>query len=75
MTVGTAKLLVDKGLVPQIPNAFPIMAASVWGTLTLFHYIATHPKLTGMVMWLFRHEKSTLQPSLQASMQYLYNDR
>ena len=40
------------------PSVFPIFAASIWGC----------------VMWLFRHERDTLQPSLQASMQYLYND-
>jgi peroxisomal membrane protein 4 len=28
----------------------------------------------GLVMWLFTHYRSVLQPSLQASMQYLYND-
>jgi peroxisomal membrane protein 4 len=38
--------------------AFPVFASVVWAT----------------VMWLFRHERTTLQPSLQASMQYLYND-
>ena len=37
---------------------FPVFASMVWAT----------------VMWLFRHERQTLQPSLQASMQYLYND-
>jgi peroxisomal membrane protein 4 len=25
-------------------------------------------------MWLFRHHRQVLQPSLQSSMQYLYND-
>lgn len=28
----------------------------------------------GAVMWLFRHHRQLLQPSLQASMQYLYLD-
>ncbi len=40
------------------PAIFPAFASAVWG----------------IVMWLFRHERDTLQPSLQASMQYLYND-
>lgn len=39
-------------------NAFSIEATLVWG----------------LVMWLFRRHRSTLQSSLQASMQYLYND-
>ncbi len=59
ITVGVAKLMVKKQYVPQLPNSFPIVSAAVWG----------------IVMWLFRHERDTLQPSLQASMQYLYNDR
>ena len=37
---------------------FPAFAALVWA----------------IVMWLFRHERDTLQSSLQASMHYLYND-
>jgi peroxisomal membrane protein 4 len=41
------------------PDAtYTVFAAAVWG----------------IVMWLFRNERNTLQPSLQASMQYLYND-
>lgn len=43
----------------QAPEqTYPIFAALVWG----------------IVMWLFRYERNTLQPSLQASMKYLYND-
>lgn len=56
--MGMAKLSVKKGIIPQPPHAFPIFAAVVWG----------------IVMWLFRKERDTLQGSLQASMQYLYND-
>lgn len=37
---------------------FPLGAAIVWGC----------------VMWLFRHERDVLQPSLKSSMQYLYDD-
>lgn len=40
------------------PRIFPVFASVIWGC----------------VMWLFRYERDTLQPSLQASMQYLYND-
>jgi len=39
-------------------QTYPIFAAIVWG----------------LVMWLFRWERETLQPSLQSSMEYLYND-
>ncbi|KAJ3220264.1 Peroxisomal membrane protein 4 [Dinochytrium kinnereticum] len=56
--MGIAKLSVKKGVIPQPPHAFPIFAAVVWG----------------IVMWLFRKERDVLQGSLQASMQYLYND-
>lgn len=43
----------------QAPDrTYSIFAAIVWG----------------IVMWLFKYERKTLQPSLQASMQYLYND-
>ncbi|KAI9333618.1 Tim17/Tim22/Tim23/Pmp24 family-domain-containing protein [Obelidium mucronatum] len=42
----------------QQPHAFPIFAAVVWG----------------IVMWQFRYERDVLQGSLQASMQFLYND-
>jgi peroxisomal membrane protein 4 len=57
--VGLAKLIYNKQTSVQAPaQTYPIFAAIVWG----------------IVMWLFRHERNTLQPSLQASMQYLYND-
>ncbi|KAJ1549834.1 Peroxisomal membrane protein 4, partial [Cladochytrium tenue] len=56
--MGLAKLTVKKGVIPQPPHAFSIFAAVTWAT----------------VMWLFRHERDVLQGSLQASMQYLYND-
>jgi len=56
--VGLAKLSVKRGLLPAPEKTFSVFAAVVWG----------------VVMWLFRHERDTLQPSLQASMQYLYND-
>jgi len=39
-------------------QTYPIFAAIVWG----------------LVMWLFRWERETLQPSLQSSMEYLYQD-
>ncbi|KAI8915287.1 hypothetical protein PhCBS80983_g01396 [Powellomyces hirtus] len=56
--IGMAKLAVKNEIVPAPENTFPVFAALVWG----------------IVMWLFRHNRDTLQNSLQASMQYLYND-
>lgn len=58
--LGLAKLYWNRTTdeAPAPSQTYPIFAALVWG----------------IVMWLFRHERKTLQPSLQASMQYLYND-
>ncbi|KAJ1922381.1 hypothetical protein IWQ60_006572 [Tieghemiomyces parasiticus] len=58
VAIGLAKLAVEKRVVDEPHRPFPVFAAVVWG----------------LVMWLFRHERATLQPSLQASMQYLYVD-
>ncbi|KAJ3220701.1 Peroxisomal membrane protein 4 [Chytriomyces hyalinus] len=58
VSVGLAKMAVNKGIIAQPPHTFPIFAAVVWG----------------IVMWQFRHERDVLQGSLQASMQFLYND-
>ncbi|KAI9296459.1 peroxisomal membrane protein 4 [Neoconidiobolus thromboides FSU 785] len=57
VVLGLANLPIKYNYISQ-PDAYPIFAAVVWGT----------------VMWLFRHEASVLQPSLRASMQYLYVD-
>ena len=56
--VGLAKLPVSRKVINEPNNIFSIFAALVWGT----------------VMWLFRHDRDVLQPSLQSSMQYLYLD-
>ncbi|KAG9290557.1 hypothetical protein G9A89_020927 [Geosiphon pyriformis] len=56
--IGLAKLPVARKIIDEPRNTFPIFASLTWGT----------------VMWLFRHERNVLQPSLQASMQYLYLD-
>lgn len=59
ITLGLARLAVERGAVPTPSgDPFPIFAALVWG----------------IVLWLFEHEKHTLQPSLQSSMTYLYHD-
>ncbi|KAK9761955.1 hypothetical protein K7432_012738 [Basidiobolus ranarum] len=56
--IGLAKLTVKRQVIEEPQHSFPVFAAVVWG----------------IVMWLFRHDRDTLQPSLQASMQYLYID-
>ncbi|ESO97467.1 hypothetical protein LOTGIDRAFT_159501 [Lottia gigantea] len=56
---GLAQLAVKRGYVPKPKGeVFPMFAAIVWG----------------IVLWLFEHEKDTLQPSLASSMTYLYHD-
>uniref|UniRef100_A0A2D4FUY8 Peroxisomal membrane protein 4 n=4 Tax=Micrurus TaxID=8634 RepID=A0A2D4FUY8_MICCO len=56
---GLSRLAVEKGYIPQPKqNPFPIFAAVVWG----------------LVLWLFENHRHTLQPSLQSSMTYLYDD-
>ncbi|KAI9228584.1 MAG: peroxisomal membrane protein 4-like protein [Piptocephalis tieghemiana] len=56
--VGLVKIPVKHGALPNPKASFSIFAALTWAA----------------VMWIFRHERDTLQPSLQASMQYLYLD-
>ncbi|KAI8873907.1 peroxisomal membrane protein 4 [Ramicandelaber brevisporus] len=58
VVIGLAKMPVKHGLIKEPEHSYPIFAALVWGA----------------VMWLFRYERPVLQPSLQASMQYLYID-
>lgn len=59
ITVGLAKLAVEKGLFPQPKfDVFPWFAALMWGT----------------VLCLFEYRRHTLQPSLQNSMTYIFND-
>ncbi|NXL27259.1 PXMP4 protein, partial [Glaucidium brasilianum] len=56
---GLSRLAVEKGYVPQPKqDPFPLIAALTWGT----------------VLWLFEYHRQTLQPSLQSSMTYLYED-
>uniref|UniRef100_A0A2D4NQE6 Peroxisomal membrane protein 4 n=1 Tax=Micrurus surinamensis TaxID=129470 RepID=A0A2D4NQE6_MICSU len=56
---GLSRLAVEKGYIPQPKqDPSPIFAAVVWGT----------------VLWLFENHRHTLQPSLQSSMTYLYDD-
>lgn len=56
--MGLAKLGLKRSIYQSPGNTFPVFASVVWG----------------IVMWLFRHDRDCLQGSLQASMQYLYND-
>ncbi|KAM3839609.1 peroxisomal membrane protein 4 [Vipera latastei] len=56
---GLSRLAVEKGYIPQPKqDPFPLFAALVWG----------------IVLWLFEYHRHTLQPSLQSSMTYLYDD-
>ncbi|KAI9309239.1 peroxisomal membrane protein 4 [Cunninghamella echinulata] len=58
VVMALVKLPVKREVVDAPQHTFPIFAAVIWGT----------------VMWLFNQEADTLQPSLRASMQYIYND-
>ncbi|XP_029468840.1 peroxisomal membrane protein 4 [Rhinatrema bivittatum] len=56
---GLSRLAVEKGYIPEPKHdIFPVFAALVWG----------------IVLWLFEYHRHTLQPSLQSSMTYLYDD-
>ncbi|XP_078508401.1 peroxisomal membrane protein 4 [Lissotriton helveticus] len=56
---GLSRLAVQKGYIPEPKHdPFPMFSAAVWG----------------IVLWLFEHHRQTLQPSLQSSMTYLYDD-
>lgn len=53
------RLGVEKGYIPKPKwDPFPWFSALVWG----------------LVLWLFEYHRPTLQPSLQSSMTYLYED-
>ncbi|KAL2763819.1 peroxisomal membrane protein 4 isoform a [Daubentonia madagascariensis] len=53
------RLGVEKGYIPEPKrDLFPVFTAVVWG----------------LVLWLFEYHRPTLQPSLQSSMTYLYED-
>ncbi|KAG8131857.1 putative Peroxisomal membrane protein [Naja naja] len=57
--LGLSRLAVEKGYIPQPKqDTSKIFAAVVWG----------------IVLWLFEYHRHTLQPSLQSSMAYLYDD-
>ncbi|XP_020370459.1 peroxisomal membrane protein 4 [Rhincodon typus] len=54
-----SRLAVEKGYIPETKrDPFPLFAMLVWG----------------VVLWLFVYHPHTLQPSLQSSMTYLYED-
>ncbi|XP_004867988.1 peroxisomal membrane protein 4 isoform X3 [Heterocephalus glaber] len=53
------RLGVEKGYIPEPRwDPFPLHTGVVWG----------------IVLWLFEYHRHTLQPSLQSSMTYLYED-
>ncbi|XP_006001931.1 peroxisomal membrane protein 4 [Latimeria chalumnae] len=56
---GLSRLAVEKGYISEPKrDPFPLFGALVWG----------------IVLWLFEYHRHTLQPSLQSSMTYLYDD-
>lgn len=58
MLFGFARVAQQRGWLPAWASLpTPLFAALVWGS----------------VLWLFEHERGTLQPSLRASMVYLYD--
>ncbi|ORZ20441.1 Tim17/Tim22/Tim23/Pmp24 family-domain-containing protein [Absidia repens] len=58
VVMALVKLPVKREIVDAPQHTYPIFAAVIWGA----------------VMWLFNKEGDTLQPSLRASMQYIYKD-
>lgn len=79
--IGVAKLLTKRGylapigLTPGIlANSADLKQPSKESELGNMIFPAFASVVWAIVMWLFRHDRDTLQPSLQASMQYLYND-
>ncbi|CAO3592098.1 unnamed protein product [Absidia cylindrospora] len=58
VVMALVKLPVKREILDAPQHTYPIFAAVVWGS----------------VMWLFNKESDTLQPSLRASMQYIYQD-
>lgn len=53
------RLGLEKGYIPKLRwDPFPLHTAVIWG----------------LVLWLFEYHRPTLQPSLQSSMTYLYED-
>uniref|UniRef100_A0A8C4WW70 Peroxisomal membrane protein 4 n=1 Tax=Eptatretus burgeri TaxID=7764 RepID=A0A8C4WW70_EPTBU len=56
---GLVRLGTERGLLPRpAQDTFPFFAALIWG----------------LVLWLFEYHRHVLQPSLQGSMTYLYDD-
>ncbi|KAI8056331.1 Tim17/Tim22/Tim23/Pmp24 family-domain-containing protein [Gilbertella persicaria] len=58
VVLALVKVPVKRQIIDAPQHTYPVFAAVVWG----------------IVMWLFRYEKDTIQPSLRASMQYIYRD-
>lgn len=57
--MGLCKTGVSQGIIPAPKrDPFPLFGAVVWA----------------IVLWLFEYHQSSLQPSLQSSMTYLYKD-
>ncbi|KAI9323582.1 peroxisomal membrane protein 4 [Dichotomocladium elegans] len=56
--LATVKLPVKRQIIDAPQHTYPLFAAVCWG----------------LVMYLFKHDADVLQPSLRASMQYIYKD-
>ena len=58
VAIALVKVPVKRKIIEAPKHTYPIFAAVSWG----------------MVMYLFQRDEDTLQPSLRASMQYIYRD-
>ncbi|KAG2215384.1 hypothetical protein INT45_010727 [Circinella minor] len=58
VAIALVKVPVQRKMIEAPKHTYPIFAAVSWG----------------MVMYLFQCDENTLQPSLRASMQYIYRD-
>ncbi|KAJ8656056.1 hypothetical protein O0I10_008278 [Lichtheimia ornata] len=58
VVLATVKIPVKRQIIDAPQHTYPVFAAVCWG----------------LVMYLFKHDADTLQPSLRSSMQYIYKD-
>lgn len=58
VVLAAVKIPVKRQIIDAPQHTYPVFAAVCWG----------------LVMYLFKHDADTLQPSLRSSMQYIYKD-
>lgn len=58
VVMALVKIPVKRQIIDAPHHTYPVFAAVCWG----------------LVMYLFKHDADTLQPSLRSSMQYIYKD-